>query len=147
MFLTAVHFIIYFCYQDSIASFQFSSIDQNFLFWGSDQHIKTALNKNDQQHTTVNSCGQSHNWAVKIPVITPLLHSLQKLGFFLKYCIYQYIIDSWNGLGSSSSNPFHRQGHLTLDQVAPSPIQPSLEQCQGWGSLNFSGQPVPLVFY
>uniref|UniRef100_A0A8B9F833 polypeptide N-acetylgalactosaminyltransferase n=1 Tax=Amazona collaria TaxID=241587 RepID=A0A8B9F833_9PSIT len=37
----------------------------------------------------------------------------------------------------------HRQGHLPLDQVAPSPVQPGLEHCQGWGSHNFSGHPVP----
>uniref|UniRef100_A0A672TM59 Uncharacterized protein n=1 Tax=Strigops habroptila TaxID=2489341 RepID=A0A672TM59_STRHB len=39
--------------------------------------------------------------------------------------------------------PCHGQGHLPLDQVAPSPVQPGLEHCQGWGSHSFSGQPVP----
>ncbi|XP_061317325.1 keratinocyte-associated protein 3 isoform X2 [Pezoporus flaviventris] len=39
--------------------------------------------------------------------------------------------------------PCHRQGHLPIDQVAPSPVQPGLEHCQGWGSHSFSGQPVP----
>jgi len=56
---------------------------------------------------------------------------------------------SQNGLGwqgpyrSSSSNPpATGQGHLPLDQVAQSPIQPGLEPCQGGGIYNFSGQPV-----
>jgi len=40
--------------------------------------------------------------------------------------------------------PCHGQGHLPLDQVAQSPIQPGLEHCQGEGSHNFSGQPVPV---
>ncbi|KAK4821719.1 LOW QUALITY PROTEIN: hypothetical protein QYF61_000262 [Mycteria americana] len=35
------------------------------------------------------------------------------------------------------------QGHLPIDQVAQSPIQPVLEHFQGWGIHNFSGQPVP----
>jgi len=37
----------------------------------------------------------------------------------------------------------HEQGHLPLDQVAQSSIQPGLEHLQGGGSHNFSGQPVP----
>jgi len=39
--------------------------------------------------------------------------------------------------------PCHEQGHLPLDQVAQSSIQPDLEHCQGGGSHSFSGQPVP----
>uniref|UniRef100_A0A672TZU8 Dedicator of cytokinesis 1 n=1 Tax=Strigops habroptila TaxID=2489341 RepID=A0A672TZU8_STRHB len=40
--------------------------------------------------------------------------------------------------------PCHGQGHLPLEQVAPSPcVQPGLEHCQGWGSHSFSGHPVP----
>jgi len=38
----------------------------------------------------------------------------------------------------------HRQGHLPLDQVAQSLIQPGLEHCQGGGSHSFSGQPAPV---
>uniref|UniRef100_A0A672URK1 Neuron navigator 2 n=1 Tax=Strigops habroptila TaxID=2489341 RepID=A0A672URK1_STRHB len=30
----------------------------------------------------------------------------------------------------------HGQGHLPLDQVAPSPVQPGLEHCQGWDWAN-----------
>jgi len=40
--------------------------------------------------------------------------------------------------------PCHGQGHLPLDQVAQSPIQPGLEHCQGGDSHSFSGQPVPV---
>jgi len=40
--------------------------------------------------------------------------------------------------------PCHGQGHLPLDQVAKSLIQPGLEHCQGWGIHSFSGQPVPV---
>jgi len=39
----------------------------------------------------------------------------------------------------------YRQGHLSLDQVAKSPIQPGLECFQGGGSIHsLSGQPVPV---
>jgi len=34
--------------------------------------------------------------------------------------------------------PCHGQGHLPLDQVAQSPIQPGLDHCQGGGSHSFS---------
>uniref|UniRef100_A0A8B9FQH9 Eukaryotic translation initiation factor 1 n=4 Tax=Aves TaxID=8782 RepID=A0A8B9FQH9_9PSIT len=37
----------------------------------------------------------------------------------------------------------HGQGHLPLEQLAPSPVQPGLEHCRGWGSHSFSGHPVP----
>jgi len=40
--------------------------------------------------------------------------------------------------------PCHEQGHIPLDQVAQSSIQPGLEHCQGGGSHSFSGQPVPV---
>jgi len=40
----------------------------------------------------------------------------------------------------------HEQGHLPLDQVAQSSIQPGLEHCQAGGIQSFSGQPV-LVFH
>jgi len=42
--------------------------------------------------------------------------------------------------------PCHEQGHLPLDQVSQSSIQPGLEHFQGGGIHNFSGEPVP-VFY
>jgi len=38
----------------------------------------------------------------------------------------------------------HGQGHLPLDQVAQSPIQRGLQQFQGGGIHDFSGQPVPV---
>ena len=40
--------------------------------------------------------------------------------------------------------PCHGQGHLPLDQVAQSPVQPGVEHCQGGCSHSFSGQPVPV---
>ncbi|NXN59955.1 POGZ protein, partial [Rynchops niger] len=40
--------------------------------------------------------------------------------------------------------PCHGQGHLPLDQVAQSPIQPGLKTFQGWGFHPRSGQPVPV---
>ncbi|KAK4823325.1 LOW QUALITY PROTEIN: hypothetical protein QYF61_000927 [Mycteria americana] len=42
--------------------------------------------------------------------------------------------------------PLQEQGHLQLDQVARSPIQPDLECFQGWGLHYLSGQPVPALF-
>jgi len=41
-------------------------------------------------------------------------------------------------------SPCHEQGHLSLDQVAQSPVQPGLEHFQGGGTHGFSGQPVPV---
>ena len=38
----------------------------------------------------------------------------------------------------------NEQGHLQLDQVAQSPVQPELESFQGWGTYHPSGQPVPV---
>ncbi|KAK4831174.1 LOW QUALITY PROTEIN: hypothetical protein QYF61_015644 [Mycteria americana] len=43
---------------------------------------------------------------------------------------------------SSSPTPLQEQGHLQLDQVAQSPIQPDLECFQGWGIHYLSGQPL-----
>ena len=40
--------------------------------------------------------------------------------------------------------PCPGQGHLPLDQVVPNPVQRGLEHFQGWGTHNFSGQPVPV---
>ncbi|XP_065538712.1 uncharacterized protein LOC136015979 [Lathamus discolor] len=40
--------------------------------------------------------------------------------------------------------PTGGQGHLTLEQLAPSPcVLPGLEHCRGRGRLSFSGHPVP----
>jgi len=41
----------------------------------------------------------------------------------------------------------NKQGHLKLDQVAQSPIQPGLECFQGWGIYHLSGQPVPVFHH
>jgi len=48
--------------------------------------------------------------------------------------------------GHLAQPPCREQGHLQLDQVAQSPIQPGLECFQGWGLQCLSGQPV-LVFH
>ncbi|KAK4828015.1 LOW QUALITY PROTEIN: hypothetical protein QYF61_022792 [Mycteria americana] len=47
---------------------------------------------------------------------------------------------------SSSPTPLQEQGHLQLDQVAQSPIQPDLEYLQGWGLHYLSVQPLPAPF-
>jgi len=50
--------------------------------------------------------------------------------------------------GSHKSHPVQlpcsEQGHLQLEQVAQSPIQPDLECHQGWVIHHLSGQPVPV---
>ena len=97
-----------------------------------------------------------------IPVIDPLpLESRRYLSLwfnqpadffsFLKVCSYRRLIESQNGLGwkghlkiISFQLPCHGQGHLPLDQVAQSPIQPDFDHFQGWGIHSFSGQPVPV---
>jgi len=43
--------------------------------------------------------------------------------------------------------PLPGQGHLSLDQVSQSPVQPGLEQFQGGGSHNFSRKPAPVPHY
>ncbi|KAK4818789.1 hypothetical protein QYF61_019135 [Mycteria americana] len=43
--------------------------------------------------------------------------------------------------------PCHGQGHLSLDQVAQSTIQPGLEHFQGGGIHNFSEQSVPVAYH
>ena len=50
----------------------------------------------------------------------------------------------WFGLEGTSKGPTpcHEQGHLQLDQVAQSPVQPERECFQGWGIGHLPGQPV-----
>jgi len=47
--------------------------------------------------------------------------------------------------GHLAQSPCCKQGHLQLDQVAQSPVQPGLECFQGWGLYCLSGQPVPVL--
>ena len=47
-------------------------------------------------------------------------------------------------LEGTFKGPVYEQGHLQLDQVAQSPIQPDLECLQGWGMNHLSGHPVPV---
>jgi len=43
--------------------------------------------------------------------------------------------------------PCNEQGHLSLDQVAQSPIQPDLQSYQGWSIYHISGQHVPVFHH
>jgi len=43
--------------------------------------------------------------------------------------------------------PCSKQGHLQLDQVAQSAVQPGLECFQEWGLHYLSGQPVPVFHH
>ena len=49
--------------------------------------------------------------------------------------------------GHLAQLPCSKQGHLQLDQVAQSPIQPGLECFQGWGLHYLSGQPVTVFHH
>jgi len=53
----------------------------------------------------------------------------------------------WTFRGHLAQPPCSEQGHLQLDQVAQSPIQPGLEYFQGWGLHYLSGQPVPVLHH
>ena len=49
--------------------------------------------------------------------------------------------------GHVDQPPCSEQGHLQLDQVAQSLVQPGLECFQGWGLHCLSGQPVPVFHH
>ncbi|KAK4825368.1 hypothetical protein QYF61_027121 [Mycteria americana] len=49
--------------------------------------------------------------------------------------------------GHPVQSPCNEQGHLQLDQVAQSPIQPDLDCLQGWGIHHLSGKPVPVFHH
>jgi len=49
--------------------------------------------------------------------------------------------------GCLAQPPCSEQGHLQLDQVAQSPVQPGLECFQGWDLHYFSGQSVPVFHH
>ena len=58
----------------------------------------------------------------------------------------------WFGLegtlkGQLVQPPHGEQGHLHLDQVAQSPVQPDLECFQGWGIYHLSGQPLAVFHH
>jgi len=68
------------------------------------------------------------------------------------HSILHYRIIEWFGLegtfkGHLVQPPSNEQGHLQLDQVAQSPVQPGLECFQGWGIYHFSGQPIPVFHH
>ena len=65
---------------------------------------------------------------------------------------YNYRIIQFFGLeetfrGHLAQPPCSEQGHLQLDQVAQSPVQPGLECFQGWGLHYLFGQPGPLFHH
>jgi len=82
-----------------------------------------------------------------------LLHyyfcSLLKSDLSFRFCTTNYHrIIEWFGLEGTLKliwfqPPCREQGHLPLDQVAQSSIQPGPEHCQGGGSHSFSGQSGP----
>lgn len=50
----------------------------------------------------------------------------------------------WTGKNfkiSSNPAPGYGQGHLSLDQIAQSPIKPDIEYFQGWNIHSFSVAP------
>ena len=67
----------------------------------------------------------------------PLVHSKQVFGCCGSETYAIIFVDP---------TPCYRQGHLPLDQVAHSPIQPGLECFQGGGIHNLTGQPVHLMY-
>ena len=64
---------------------------------------------------------------------------------------YNHRIIEWFGLEGTLKitwiqPPCHEQGHLPLDQVAQSPIQPGLQHFQGGGIHSFSGQHLSVPY-
>jgi len=77
------------------------------------------------------------------------LLALKTSGLPLKLHLFHRIVE-WFVLEGTLQTiqfqpPCHQQGHLPPDQVAQSPIQPGLENCQGGGSHSCSEQPVPVA--
>ena len=124
------------------------------------------------RHLCLLSFCNSWNWTPQILrtelFLEPWIPELQKLGGdvtvmvnldtgnwagikALAYCqtnLINYRIIECFGLegtfrGHLAQPPCNKQGHLQLDQVVQSPIQPGLECFQGWGTYHLSGQPIP----
>jgi len=74
--------------------------------------------------------------------------ALKQMPFLLKTNIYHRITESLELEGTFKGHlvqlPCNEQGHLRLDQVAESLVQPGLESLQGRGFYHISGQPVPV---
>ena len=66
--------------------------------------------------------------------------------------LHDHRIIEWFGLegtfnGHLAQPPCSAQGHLQLDQIAQSPVQPDLECFLGWGIVHLSGKPVPVFHH
>lgn len=70
------------------------------------------------------------------------LHALMIRVFFIKSvekCVYEFIEFFWlegTFKGHLVQLPCREQGHLQLDQVAQSSVQPDRECFQGWGTYS-----------
>ena len=79
-------------------------------------------------------------WRSSCP--TPLLKQVHI--WWVSFSLIKHRIIEWFGLEGTLKIIWfqaicHGQGHLPVDQVAQSPIQPGLEHCQGGGIHSFSG--------
>ena len=93
------------------------------------------------------SCPQS---PCPFVVMVLLLWSYWLLALHFGDLSHHWII-GWLGLEATVEDHLvhpccYGQGHLSLDQVVQSPIQPDLELFQWWDIHNFSEQPVPASY-
>jgi len=87
--------------------------------------------------------GKNGHYVLVDAKITVLLISLQEMKHRIRIIEWLGLEGSLTILCRQFQAPCHGQGHLALDQVAQSPIQPGLEHFQGGGIHNFSGQRAP----
>ena len=73
------------------------------------------------------------------------LHFLHRFMLWCAFCLFIELFELESTIkGHLVQLPCNKQGHLQLDQVAQSPVQPDLECLRGWGIHHTSGQPVPV---
>jgi len=113
----------------SCASCYPKCVKQNSILTTLFSKIRTALCKTQKKHfLSLRAC------------------SLQIFESFLQ--THRRIIECFGLEGTFRCHPAQppcsEQGHLQLDQVAQSPVQPGLGCFQGWGLHCLSGQPVPV---
>ena len=110
----------------------------------------------DDKHICTRSYNsRSHNKGIQMyQWVRSALFSLKtgKHGIYLESPYTNHRIVEWFGLEGTFKSllvhpPCSKQGHLPLDQVDQSPIQPGLECFQGWGIYPLSGQPVPVFHH